>query len=848
VLRSFDGLALRQLRTRPLRALLTAFGVVLGVGMVFGVLLLVGTIRFTFDNLIDSAFGKQEVLIQAKAGNLPASTVDRVKATPGVDDAGGMIGAIFTRLNFRGHPIKGIKGQMMVAGIDPYAMNPYQWQVVEGRGVIFGPEIAVERTWARDRGLGLGDAVPVATPSGPTRLKVVGILSLRNNASFGGQGLASIPLREARRLMELPKGWMQVTARAESASGVEAMRDRLQRKLGTGVDVKTPRGWGKQIQEQMRGLNVILYFFSGIALFVGGFLILNNFNMTVLQRMREIGMLRTLGASRRMIARTVLAEALVVGAVGTVFGLALGLGLAAGLIAMMRGLGVPIGSLQISGGTAITASILGIVVTAAGAWWPARRAGRIPPIRAALGDTEPRRRPSVRRGLIGLALFTPGLILGGKLFMGGSGGGAAASGLTMVMFIGMALAAPFLILPIVRGLAPVFRRLFPAGGRLAVDAVLSNSARTAATAAALTIGLSVVVVNASMSSSFVGTVRDQLDRNFAHDFNIQAQGYTLEQGGGPGVPARLSRQIAAMPETGVVTPVRVLLTKLPKGGPEPGLITGVDPAQYGKVDKTPVKGVNRADALAAVGRGGVLLGSSYAHAAGLERGDTIVLNGPGGRERARVAGVFDALNEMAGNNLQMSLATMQHVYGTTTNAQLAVSAKSAAQAPALERRLNRLIERRYQNLQLQSAAGRKAEVNDEISKQFNFFNAIVAIAVIVSLLGVVNTLAMSVIERTREIGVLRALGSSRWLVRQTMVDESLLITVAGAIAGVLVGLLIAWAWVASLGGIMPGIAFHLPLGTVIGVVIAGVVAGVIAAALPARRAAKLEVIQALSYE
>jgi putative ABC transport system permease protein len=847
VVRSFDGLALRQLKTRPLRSALTAFGVVLGVGMVFGVLLLVGTIRATFNDLIDSAFGKQEVLVMAKAGTMPDATLQKVKSTPGVADAGGMIGAIFTRLDGRGHPVKGIKGQMMVAGIDPFGMTPYRWRLSNGRDPLFGPEVALDREWAKSRGAHVGDLIRVATPVGPLRLRVVGLLALENNVSFGGQGLAMMPVREARRVMNVPSGWLQISAKAKSADQVETIKNRLQARLGPGIDVKTPKGWGDQIEKQLQGLNVILYFFSGVALFVGGFLILNNFNMTVLQRMREIGMLRTLGAGRRMIARTVLLEALVIGAVGTVFGLALGLGLASGLIVMMRGFGMPIGDLSVSIGAAVTAAILGMVVTMAGAFWPARRAGRVPPIRAALGDTEPRRRPSVRRGLVGLALFLPGLLLAGNLFMGSSSPGAAMGGmlLTMTMFVGMAMAAPFIILPVVRVLAPAFKRLFPAAGRLAVDAVTSNALRTAATAAALTIGLSVVVVNASMSSSFIGTIHDQLTANFARDFNLQAQGYSLEQGGGPGIPAKLSREVAAMPEAGVVTPIRSAQMELPKGGGQPGIVVAWDPAKYGEVNRDPIKGVSRGDALRAVAHGQFLVGASYAHKAGLGRGDRLTLAGSHGRYTARIAGVVQTLNF---EDVQMSLATMKRIFGVSTDAQVAVKAKTPALAPALERKVNALIEKRYTNLEVVSAAGKRAEIDREISKQFNFFNAIVAIAVIVSLLGVVNTLAMSVLERTREIGVLRALGSSRWLVRQTMLDESLLITLAGAISGVLIGLLIGFAWVSGMGSFMPGIAFHLPLGTIVGVAVAAVIAGVVASVLPARRAARLEVIQALSYE
>ena len=846
MLRTFDGLAFRQLRTRPLRAGLTAFGVVLGVGMVFGVLLLTGTIRSTFDTMLESAFGKQELIVNAKAGTLPNDSLATVNSTPGVTDAGAMVGAVFSRLDRKGDAIKGLKGQLMVAGIDPYGRNPYRMHIISGRGPIFGRETMLERNWAKDARLGLGDSVRLASPSGPVSLKIVGLFGFKSGTSMGGQGYATMPLREARRIMEVPSGWLQIVASVKNTSDVQPVQKRLEKALGSGVSVKTPAGWGKEITKQLDALNMILYFFSGIALFVGGFLILNSFNMTVLQRMREIGMLRTLGASRRMIARTVLLEAMVVGVIGTVLGLGLGLGLAQGLIAMMRGLGMPIGSLHVSLGGAITASILGIVVTGVGAFWPARRAGRIPPIRAALGDTEPRKRPSVRRALIGLALFLPGLIFGGELFMGGSTATDAMLGMivTMLMFVGMAMAAPFIILPVAAALAPVFKRLFPASGRLAVDALRSNALRTAATAAALTIGLSVVIVNSSMSASFIGTVRDQLTQAFNRDFNIQPQGYSLEQGGGPGIPQRLVDKVKTMPETAVATPVRAQWTTMPKTD-EQGLMVGVDPIDFPRVDKSPIKGATSAEAYRRLGLGGVILGANYAHKSGYDVGDTLVLSGPRGRHEAPVVGITDTLEP---KDMQMSLATMRDIYGVTANSQLAVKAWNAQQAPALERRVQKLIDGRFVNLEVVSMAGRKAEVDKQISQQFNFFNAIVAIAVIVSLLGVVNTLAMSVIERTREIGVLRALGSSRWLVRQTMLDESLMITIAGALAGALLGVLIGFVWVGSVADVMPGISFHLPLGTIVGVMIASIVAGVIAAALPARRAARLQVIRALTYE
>ena len=847
MLRSFDGLALRQLKTRPLRAFLTAFGVVLGVGMVFGVLLLVGTIRFTFDNLIESSFGKQELIINAKAGYLPQSALAKVESTAGVTEVGRMVGAQFKRLGPDGDPVDGLNGTIMVAGVDPYAKNPYRLEMVAGREPTFGSEMTVQRDWAKSSGVAVGDRVRVATPSGPMRLKVVGFFEMEGGASWGDMGLGMMPLREARRVMQIPAGWVQLTASVAKASELEPVQKRLETKLGDGVDVKTPQGWSEQVAAQFDALNMILYFFSGIALFVGGFLILNNFNMTVLQRMREIGMLRTLGASRGTVARTVLLEAMIIGAIGTLFGLGLGLALALGLLEMMRGLGMPVDELRVSGGAAITAVVLGLVVTAFGAFWPARRAGRIPPIRAALGDGATRKRPSIRRGLLGLALFLPGLILGGELFMGGNSAGDALAGMvvTLLMFVGMTLAAPFIILPLIAAMAPVFRKVFPASGRLAVDALRSNATRTAATAAALTVGLSVVVVNSSMASSFIGSIRDQLTVNFARDFNLQAQGGGVEQGGGTGLPARLRAEVTRMPEVAVATPIRAQVTSMPKTE-ESGFLVAVDPMVYPQVDKTPIDGTqSREYAYAQMVHGGIVVGANYANSAGWKVGDIVPLSGPRGHQNSQVVGILGSAEPF---DILMSLATMREVYGLETDAILAIKAKSDAVVPALQRKLDTLIDERYQNLELLSQADRRQEIEDMINQQFNFFNAIVAIAVIVSLLGVVNTLAMSVIERTREIGVMRALGSSRWLVRQTMLDESLMMTMAGAIAGVAAGLLIGFVWVGSVAETMGGVTFHWPLGTMIGVTIAAVIAGVIAAALPARRAARLKVIDALSYE
>jgi putative ABC transport system permease protein len=855
VIRSFDALALRQIGTRKLRALLTCFGIVLGVGMMFGVLLLVSTVRHTFDDLIDSAWGETDLVVTGSAGRIDHSAVERVRSESGVSEVVPWVGASFTRLDSRGEPEEGTGARMLVAAYQPAGPDPFDLHFLAGRRMHSGAEIAVERNWASDRDVHLGDSIAVATPAGRARLKVVGVFEFTSGVGFGGQGLAVMPLGEGRRLMDVPSGYLQASVVARDRSEVDQLQRRLRRALGPGVKVQKPDEVGDDLSSQLEAFNVVLYFFSGVALFVGGFLILNSFNMTVLQRMREIGTLRTLGATRAMIVRTVMVEALALGVVGAVVGLGLGLGLALGLIELMRGLGVPISALQASAGSALVAVAIGLLVTALGALYPARRAGAVPPIQAVLGGRRPARRPGLRRALVGLALFLPGLLIGAEFWFGGQNSGSFVSavggiGSTMGMFAGIAVLAPFLILPLVRALAMPLRWIAPTGGRLAADAAATNPARTAATAAALTIGLSVFVVNSGMSSSFMGSIEDQIDRNFARDFTVQPLGMPLDAGGEQVVPSALRERIARMPETEVVTPLRSLYVDLPglEGAQKLGLAIAYDPVAYGRVDRTEISGTDRAAALRGVERGGAIVGRQYAERAGLEVGDRIRLSGGAGRRSVPVVGVLEAVGEFQGNLMQISLATMRDVYGVTEDAQLAVKARSTDAAPALERRIDAAIDDDYPNLETLSATEVKREIDDQISQNFALFNAIIAVAVIVSLLGVINTLAMSVLERTREIGVLRALGSSRWQVRLTMVDESLLITLSGALAGIATGLLIAWFWVAGLESLVPGIAFSFPLRTTLGVALLAVALGVVAAILPARRAARLKPIEALTYE
>ncbi len=495
--------------------------------------------------------------------------------------------------------------------------------------------------------------------------------------------------------------------------------------------------------------------------------------------------------------------------------------------------------------------LTGLLATFAGAYWPARRAGRIAPIRAVLGErATASTRHRLARALAGVALFVPGAVFGGSLWMSNNTNGALngiiATLLTMGMFVGMVLAAPVVITPLVGLLTRPLRWLSPTGGRMAADATRTNAARTAATAVALTIGLSVVVVNSGLTSSFLGTIREQIDQTYVRDATVQPYGARPEEAGAQTMDPSVQREVAALRGAGIVTPLRMTPVDLPRRKNVPGLVQGIDPVIYPEVDHSKIHGATRDAAFIGVAQGGVMISGGYARSVGIHTGDTITLRGPSGESRARVAGLVDAVSGLP--SMFVSLTTMRDVYGVTADAQLLIKARPGTDPAAFVATVDRLLARRHPELETLSSAEIKDRIATEINRQFGLFNAILYVAIIVSLLGVVNTLAMSVAERTREIGLLRALGASRWLVRLSMLDESLLITTSGAFAGIGLGLVIAWSWVHSLDSFMPGIAFHLPVFAIASIAIAAVLLGVIAAALPARRAARLDVIDALAYE
>lgn len=856
-MRSFGRLAFRQLRARRARALMTTAGIVLGVGMIFGVLALSTTINRTFTQLFDSVYGKTDLIVSGDSEqSVRKGLLERVRGTEGVEVAVGRVFAPLTLLEDSGEAIESASGRLNMAGTaidDPDLTGA---TIVAGRDLARGGEVTLQQSWAESNEIEVGDRIRLATPTGVISPKVAGLFEFPGGLDFGGEGFGQMPLERARKAFDRRGVFdeINVALTGQGGAAVERVRRALAEVLPRGAKIDTPTGRGEEVQEQLQAFNVVLYFFAAMALFVGGFLIFNAFNMTVLQRTRELGMLRTLGATRAMVIRSVLTESAVLGALGGALGIGLGIGLAVGLAELMGALGFPIGGLVIEPFTYPVAVGMGIVTAIAGSLMPARRAGRTSPIRAVLGGEGIRIRPRRRRALIGLVLIIAGAA--GAFWLGAADEttplvAAAGMGGVIAIFFGISMIAPHIVTPIARIVGRPLRLAFPVEGRLAAEATAADPSRTAATATGLMIGLALVVAVNGLGASFLNSIESELDATLERDLTVQPRGFSPGQGPQESIALSLERRLARIPEVDVASGQTILFTPdLPgrKGKTtSDGLLLAFEPETFEQVDDTPTQGVSQDELFDRIGRGLASIGEGWADEQELETGDPIVLEGPAKTRRTEVAGIVES-TLFAGQVVGMSRKTMRQVYGVRSVSEIALKARDADAREAMTAKVERIVERDHPNLTVLSNEELKEDIESQLSQTFGFFNAIVGVAIFASLFGIINTLSMSVYERTREIGVLRALGSSRRHVRRQVAFEAMVIGLIGALLGVAVGAGLGWALLKGLGAGIPGVTYEPPWLTMAVVGVSGVVLGRLAAVIPARRAARLNVVDALSYE
>lgn len=831
---------LRSLLARKLRLLLSGLAVVLGVAFVSGTFVLTDTLGKVFDELFTDVSAGTSVSVRgvsALDGGAPppvdAALLEQVREVEGVEEAVGRVTG-YAELVVDGKPVD--SGGAPSIGVDLQPGTSLETLTLLDGEAPSGPdEVAVDGATAERVGIEVGDRVQVALAGGLRDVTVTGTVGLGDTDGFAGAALTAFDLDSAVEALGVPGTYQEIAV--AGAEGVDdgELTERIGAVLPGAVEAVTAEQaaaeTSAEIKEGLSFFTTALLVFAGISLFVGAFLIFNTFSMLVAQRAKELALLRALGASRRQVTGSVLLEALVVGLIASVLGFALGLGVAAGLRGLLGALGIdlPEGDLVLVPRTLVVSLVVGVGVTAVAALVPSRRAARVAPVEA-MRDSGPAEERSLRRrGLAAAVLLLAGVA---ALVVGLSQPALSLVGLgAAVTFLGVAVLSPLVARPVAGVLAAPFARL-GVPGRLGRANAVRSPRRTSATAAALMIGLALVSAVSAVSvlgASVKESVDAVVDRSFAADFVLTSSSF---QGFSPEVADRLREA----PELDAVLAVRS--GELQVGTVTAG-VTGLDPAAALEVLRVDVVEGD----LASLDDGALALQEELARELDLEVGDRVPVTwGETGAGELELGAVY------ASNDFLSRIAVSEQVFAdNTSNRLLEAIGVTVADGvePAQARQAVDAAVGELPTVEVEDRAQFVADQRSQIDQLLNAITVLLVLSVVIAVLGIVNTLALSVVERTRELGLLRAVGLQRRQLRRMIRVESVVIALYGALLGLLVGTAFGWALVRALRD--QGITeFALPVDRLLLVVIAAALAGVLAAALPARRAARLDVLQAVA--
>ena len=848
--------ALKGLLGRKLRTILTALAIVLGVTMVSGTYILTDSIDQAFDQIFTDIRKGSSAVITGKAAfdlsdgsgatapPFDESVLEEVRGVDGVAEADGGVDSESTTLIGRdgkavvkgGAPNLGFSIARGDSPFNPLALVDGDWP---------GPnEVVIDEGTADEEDFRIGETIGVQAEGPVERLRVAGIVRFNSDLSIGGATLAGFDLPTAQRLFKKEGKLDEIAVAASADTTDEQLVRNISAVLPPNTQVRTGQ---QQASEDAADTNEFITFlqgfllaFAGIALFVGSFVIANSLSITIAQRTREFATVRTLGASRRQVLGSIVIEALVVGITASVIGLFLGLGLASLLFWLFEagGFTLPNSGLLFETRTIVVSLLVGILVTLFASLRPALRATRVPPIAAVReGATLPESRFARFRtagSLVTIALGFAALAYG--LF--GSGLGTTQILLWMgvgalLIFIGVALFATKLVRPLAAALGAPAARVGGAAGKLARDNARRNPQRTASTAAALMIGLALVTLVATLAAGITNTFRGAVDDLFIADYAITAQNNFA--------PIPIDAAEAAAQADGVEA-VASTRTGEARVFDSTEFVTAVD-ANFGQVLSADwVEGSQAV--FAELGDDGAFVDDGYAKDHDLSIGSPIQVIVPSGnRVNLKVEGIFDP---PAGGSpfgaVTFSSEVFDREYDSPRNLYSFVlmdGGETEANTQALE---NALAD--FPNAKAQT---KEEFVDNQISglnQILNILYVLLALSVIVSLFGIVNTLVLTVFERTRELGMLRAIGMTRRQVRRMIRHESVITALIGGVLGIVLGVVLGALLIAR----VDFIEFSLPTTQIIIFAILTVVVGIIAAIFPARRAARLDPLQALQYE
>lgn len=844
-------LSLRGLLARRTRLVLTSLAVALGVALVAGTYVFTDTINRSFDQLFTASVQGTDVAVRPvqridvddenDRGTLPAAVLERVRGVEGVAAAGGQAEGIVTAF--------GPDGEKLSSGVAPsfagsIAEDPRfdtSLEVVDGRRPRGTGEALLDASTATGEGIAVGERISVQGVGERRTLTVVGTSRVAGVGSLGGAVAIGVTLPEAQALLGQQGRLDGVQVAAADGVAPAELADRVAAAAGRGVEVRTGEAdaasQSATLREDLGVLNTGLLAFAGISLFVGAFLIYNTFAITVAQRTREIALLRTLGASRPQVLRSVLAEGAVLGALGAVVGLGLGVLAAAGLRALFSsiGLDLPSTGTVILARTVIVSLAVGIVMTLVAALAPALRATRVAPIEALQEAAAPSRRPPSRRLAIAAAALTAlGLVLicVGLFASDTERGALSALGLgSVATFLGVALASPRLVGPLARIVGAPIERLGGLTGRLARENAVRQPGRTATTASALMVGVALVAFAGIFAASARQTIASIVEGN------LRAQVIVQNEDGFSPFPSGALERVRQVDGVRTATGVRFATARLGAEDHQP--VSGIDPVAFPEayaVDEGAFARLRAGDT--------VLVAEDKAAEDGLRTGQALAFGTQdGGTVRLRVAGTFADDGGLTAPFV-VSMQTLERGFDERQDAFGLVVLDEGADPVAARGAIDDALEGPFPVAEAQTADEFVEAQSGQVDQLLGLIYALLSLSVLVAFVGIVNTLVLSVRERTRELGLLRAIGTSRRQIRATVRWEALITALIGAVLGLVVGTALAVLFTQPLDDF----ELAIPVGSLLTLLLVAAVAGVLAAAWPARRAARLDVLQALAHE
>ena len=837
---------LKSIAAHKRRVLSTAMAVLLGVAFLSGTMVLGDTMRGGFADTFAEANAGTDALVRSatevgegefsERGLLPQSTLDQVRAVPGVATAEPLVDATGQIVGADGDPLGGNGPPTFAAAwVDDPGLNP--WKVAEGRAPEADNEVVIDRQSAKDGDLAVGDTITIRTPA-PIEAELVGIATFGDADGMGGPTYAAFTTSFAQRTLLAEPGQITgVVVAGDGSVSESALAARVSDALPDSTETITAAALTREQEDDIEAdfvgmLQTILTVFAGIALVVATFSIYNTFSILVAQRTRESALFRALGASRRQVVTSVVVEALVVGFVASAIGILAGVGLALGLLSIAQSaFGLMAMPLVVTATPVIAGLLVGLVVTVAASVAPALRASRVAPL-AALRDVAIDRSASSRwRAVAGAVVLAAG---GAVVWAGSAGHSAGQAGLGAVATLaGFILLGPIAARPAAAVLGAPLARRRAMSGKLARQNAMRNPRRTASTASALMVGVAVVTLFTVFGASIKQSVDDTVEEQFVGDLVIARNDFS-----GSGIAPQLAGDIDKLPEVDTTAAFATAPIEMDGSGQATtaaDMATTVDVLDLDQVDGS----------LRDVGAGQLALSEDYAVDHGHKVGDTIPVTFADGVTDDLVLGATYSRATLLGDVIVPTEVWLPHAAQPTDDVvaiELADGVTDAQGQAAIQP-----LADEYGAPEVLDRGEYVDAVAGQVDQMLVMVYVLLILAVVIALMGIANTLSLSVHERVRELGLLRAVGQTRRQVRAMVRGESFLVALFGTIGGVALGTLLGTALIQSLADEGFG-AIAVPVGQLAIVLALGAVVGVVAALRPARRAARTDVLAAIASD